>query len=126
VTALANSVSVAALLLFTERRPVAKNGSHEVTKMSQPIKKIQAGAVSVALFENEATVNGKKTTMIKAVLDKRYKDAQSGEWRSTRSLNRTEVFLAIHALQRAVEAMIEMGRSDDNGQQPRVEEEFVE
>ena len=94
--------------------------------MSQPIKKIQAGAVSVALFENEATVNGKKTTMIKAVLDKRYKDAQSGEWRSTRSLNRTEVFLAIHALQRAVEAMIEMGRSDDNGQQPRVEEEFVE
>jgi len=42
-----------------------KTSPSEVVQMA-PIKKINAGTVSCALWENEATVAGRKVTMLKA------------------------------------------------------------
>ena len=43
--------------------------------MAQPLDKIRAGAVSAAIWENEATVNGKTVTMFKASVERRFKDS---------------------------------------------------
>jgi len=62
--------------------------------------------VSCALWENEATVNGRAVTMLRATLERRYKHS-SGEWRSANSFSRTEIPLAIYCLGKAFEHMIE-------------------
>jgi hypothetical protein len=79
--------------------------------MSGPVKKIRAGSVSCALWNNEATVNGRKVAMLKATIDRRYKDS-SGTWKSSNSFSRNEIPLAIYCLGKAFQAMIEE-RDDD-------------
>jgi len=84
--------------------------------MSQPIKKFRAGNVSAALWENEATVSGRTVRMLKATLDRRYRDS-SGTWKSSGSFSRNEIPLAVYCLQKAFEAMIEEhGEDDENSQ----------
>ena len=39
-----------------------------------PVKKFSAGSVSCAIWEYEAIVNGKKASILKAAIDRRYKD----------------------------------------------------
>jgi len=74
--------------------------------MGLPKAKFRAGQVSCALWENEATVNGRAVTMLRATLERRYKHS-SGEWRSTNSFSRTEIPLAIYCLGKAFEAILE-------------------
>ena len=83
--------------------------------MSGPAKKFRAGQVSCALWENEVNVSGKAVTMLKASVERRYKDT-SGTWKSSNSFSRNEIPLAIYCLGKAYETMIEeQGGSNETG-----------
>lgn len=77
--------------------------------MSQqtPLAKFKAGSVSAALWENEIQVNGRPTTLLKATIERRYKDA-TGTWKSSCSFSRNEIPLAVHCLQKAFEKIVEL------------------
>jgi hypothetical protein len=77
--------------------------------------------VSYALWEDEIGVNGRKVKVLKATVERRYKD-KDGEWKSSGSFARKEIPLVIWCLQRAFDHMIEEGnsRSDDS-----IDEEVV-
>ena len=84
-----------------------------------PLKKFSAGSISCALWENEVpTQNGGKATMLKATVERRYKD-RDGNWKSSGSFSRNEIPLVKYVLDKAFEAMIEESKSDS------VEEETV-
>ena len=87
----------------------------------QPIARFRAGQVSCALWENEIQVNGTAKTMLKASVSRRYKD-RDGEWKSSQSFSRNEIFLAIHCLNKAADKIIEE-ETVQNGS--KVEEEVV-
>ena len=70
-----------------------------------PVKKFSAGSVSCALWENEATVNGKKASILKATIDRRYKD-KDGTWKSSGSFSRNEIPLVVYVLLQAFAAMV--------------------
>ena len=89
--------------------------------MVGPTKKFRAGQVSCALWNNEIKVDGRSVSMLKASVERRYKD-KDDTWKSSTSFSRNEIPLAIYCLQQAFAAMIEK-REDD--EQPRVEEEVV-
>jgi len=80
--------------------------------MTKPIEKFVAGQVSAALWENEITTGNGKATVLKATVQRRYKD-KNGEWKSTTSFSRNEIPLAIYCLQKAFEKIIEQ-----NGEKP--------
>ncbi|MCP4608771.1 MAG: hypothetical protein GY845_08660 [Planctomycetes bacterium] len=86
----------------------------------KPVAKFQAGQVSAAIWENEISVNGRQLTVLKATVQRRYKD-KDGDWKSSNSMSRNEIPLAIYTLQKCFEYMIE-GQKDENGS---VEEEVV-
>ena len=79
----------------------------EVRKMAaqKPIAKIRAGSVSCALWENDINVDGQEKTVLKASLDRRYKDS-NGNWKSSGSFSRNEIPLAIFCLARAFDKII--------------------
>lgn len=81
-----------------------------------PVAKFRAGQVSSALWENTIQVRGGTVKILKATVQRRYKDKDSGEWKSSMSFSRTEIPLAIYCLQKAFEKMIETqnGGSDDS------------
>jgi len=81
----------------------------------KPIAKYRAGAVTCALWQNQVSVNGQPTTMLKASISRRYQD-RHGTWKSSESFSRNEIPLAIYVLQKAFEAMV----------QKTAEEEIVE
>ena len=90
--------------------------------MAGPLKKFRAGQVSCALWENEAKVNGRSVTMLKATVERRYKD-KDGNWKSSNSFGRNEIPLAVYSLQKAFEAIVE----EQNVQpESKVGEEMVE
>jgi hypothetical protein len=64
-----------------------------------PVKKFKAGAISVAIWENEKKEGGRYNTVS---LDKRYKDKEE-KWQSSSSLHMNDLPKAIVALQRAYE-----------------------
>ena len=73
---------------------------------SQPVKKFRAGQVACALWENDIVVQGSTKKVLKASIERRYKDA-SGTWKSSGSFSRNEIPLAIYCRQKAFEAIIE-------------------
>lgn len=82
-----------------------------------PVKKITVGQVSAALWENEINVNGQTKTVLKASVQRRYKD-KDGQWKSSTSFSRNEIPFAIYALQKAFEFIVESpdeagGHGDD-------------
>jgi len=81
-----------------------------------PIAKFRAGQVSSALWENEIEVKGKTVTILKATVQRRYKD-KDGNWQSSGSFSRNEIPLAVYCLQQAFQRIIETQskRSNDNG-----------
>jgi hypothetical protein len=79
----------------------------------KPVAKFQAGQVSAAIRENEISVNGRKVTVLKATVQRRYKD-KDGEWKSSSSLSRNEIPLAIYTLQKCFEYMIEGQKDEDD------------
>jgi len=87
--------------------------------MAKPVAKFRAGQVSAAIWENEITVNGRKTVMLKASVERRYKD-KDGQWKSSNSFSRNEIPLAVYCLQKSFEHIIESQQEDES-----VEEEVV-
>ena len=86
----------------------------------RPVEKFAAGKVLAAIWENEVTTKaGKKVIMLKATVERRYRD-RDGQWKSSSSFARNEIPLAIYCLQKCFEHIIE-GQKDDDG----VEEETV-
>jgi len=72
-----------------------------------PIKKFRAGTISCALWENDIpTANGGKVPMLKATVERRYKD-KDGNWKSSGSFSRNEIPLAVYCLIKAFAAMVE-------------------
>jgi len=78
-----------------------------------PVKKINAGTVSCALWENEVTVNGRKATMLKATIERRYKD-KDGQWKSSGSFSRNEIPQAVYCLLQAYAAMMSEGQEEES------------
>ena len=83
--------------------------------MVKPVAKFKAGQISAALWENEITAkNGHKATMLKATVERRYRD-KDGNWKSSGSFSRNEIPLAIYCLQKAFEKIIEVQIDSANG-----------
>jgi hypothetical protein len=84
--------------------------------MAKPVAKVKAGLISAALWENEITANGRKVTVLKASVQRRYKD-KDGSWKSSQSFSRNEIPLAVYCLQKSFEKIIEMqiDESSDDG-----------
>ena len=85
-----------------------------------PVARFKAGEVSSALWENQVQVKGATVTMLKATVQRRYKD-RNGEWQSSQSFGRNEIPLAIHCLQKAFEKIIEL-QSEDVGNNNKMTE----
>jgi len=78
-----------------------------MAKENGPMVKIRAGTVSAALWKNEITAkNGGKATILKATVQRRYKD-RDNTWKSSTSFSKNEIPLAIYCLQKAFEKIIE-------------------
>jgi len=71
----------------------------------EPLARFRAGQITCTLWQNEIYMNGIATTILKATVNRRYKD-RNGAWKSTRSFSRSEIPLAIDVLQKALERMI--------------------
>ena len=82
---------------------------------TKPRAKFRAGQASCAIWENEAVMNGKTVTMLKASVERRYRDS-SGTWKSSTSFSRNEIPLAVYCLEKAFEYMIEERSIDDEGE----------
>ena len=78
-----------------------------------PIAKFKAGQVSSALWANEIDVKGRTVTILKATVQRRYKD-HDGNWQSSGSFSRNEIPLAIHCLQQAFEKIVETQNDTSN------------
>jgi len=71
----------------------------------KPIVTVKAGQVSSAIFENEISINGRKVTVLKATLQRRYK-SKDGSWKASNSFSRNELPLAIYCLEKCFEKMV--------------------
>jgi len=89
----------------------------------KPVAKFRAGQVTCALWENEITVSGKPQKVLKATIDRRFKD-RDGNWKSSNSYGRNELPLAIWVLYKAFETMIEKAGDEDRSE-PVSEEHVV-
>ena len=79
----------------------------------RPVAKFAAGQVAAAIWENEVmTRSGKKLTMLKASVERRFKD-KDGQWKSSNSFSRNEIPLAIYCLQKSLEHIIESRKDED-------------
>ncbi len=85
-----------------------------------PVAKFKAGQVSSAVWENTIQVKGQAITILKATVQRRYKDRE-GTWQSSGSFARNEIPLAIHCLQQAFEKIIET-QSEKSGNGNNIEE----
>jgi len=88
----------------------------------KPVAKFKAGMVSAAIWENQIEVKEKTVTMLKATVQRRYKD-KDGDWKSSQSYSRNEIPLVVFCLQKAFEKMLGEDNSDANDNS--VEEEVV-
>lgn len=71
-----------------------------------PVAKFRAGQVSSAIWENEVQMARGTVKILKATIQRRYKD-KGGTWQSSTSFSRNEIPLAIHCLQKAFEKIVE-------------------
>jgi hypothetical protein len=90
--------------------------------MAKPVKKFRAGQISCALWENDVNVEGRSVTMLKATVERRYRDA-GGNWKSGNSFSRNEIPLVVYCLEKAFEAMVEAQnlQPDDAAKQEEAE-----
>jgi hypothetical protein len=84
-----------------------------MTGQQLPVAKFRAGQISSAVWRNQIQVKGKAVTLLKATVQRRYKDKE-GNWQSSGSFSRNEIPLAIHCLQQAFEKIIETQHEDSN------------
>lgn len=86
----------------------------------RPVAKFTAGQVSAAIWENEVTTKtGKKVAMLKATVERRYKD-RDGQWKSSNSFSRNEIPFVIDCLQKSLDHIIGSPQEEES-----VEEETV-
>ena len=90
-----------------------------MTGQQLPVARIQAGPVSAAIWENEVQTRSGSVKILKASVQRRYKD-RNGVWQSTTSFSRNEIPLAIHCLQQAFEQIIE--KQNEEGTNGEIEE----
>jgi hypothetical protein len=79
-----------------------------------PIAKFKAGQVAAAIWANDVEVKGRTVTILKATVQRRYKD-KDGNWQSSGSFSRNEIPLAIYCLQKSFEKIIEKQGEAVNG-----------
>ena len=91
-----------------------------------PIAKFRAGEVSSALWENDIQVRGQSIKILKATVQRRYKDKDSGEWKSSTSFSRNEIPLAIYCLQKAFERIVEAQNGSSGDSNNVVEEPILD
>ncbi len=77
-----------------------------MTGQQMPVAKFRAGQVSSAIWENEVQMARGTVKILKATIQRRYKD-KGGTWQSSTSFSRNEIPLAIHCLQKAFEKIVE-------------------
>jgi hypothetical protein len=94
-----------------------------MTGQQMPVAKFRAGQVSSAIWENEVQMPRGTVKMLKATVQRRYKD-KSGTWQSSTSFGRNEIPLAIHCLQKAFEKIIQT-QNEEAGSSNNAEEIFV-
>jgi len=80
--------------------------------MGKPEKKFQAGALEASIFENEVNQNGKNFKIKKVAFQKRYKSSD-GSWKSTGSLDISDIPKAILILSKAYEYLVLNSESMD-------------
>ena len=78
-----------------------------------PVAKFKAGQVSSAVWENEIEVKGNAVTILKATVQRRYKD-KGGNWQSSSSFSRNEIPLAIYCLEKAFDAIITIQKEESS------------
>lgn len=84
-------------------------------KNNKPIKKLIAGTVQVAVWENtRQRDNGEEEVDRTVSVDKRYKDPQ-GNWQSTGSFRANDIPKAILMLSRAYEFLVATGGEKNDG-----------
>jgi hypothetical protein len=74
--------------------------------MKQPLKRFKAGQVVCALWSNEVNIKGRNVSVLKATVERKYKDNQ-GNWQSSQSFGRADIPLVRWCLDQAFSAMIE-------------------
>lgn len=79
----------------------AGEGNHR-----QPVETLRFGSVSLSIFENESNRDGQTNRYLRAKVDKRYRDNQSGEWKSTNSYSVEDLLLLRSLIDRGVEFML--------------------
>ena len=92
---------------------------------NQPEKKFRAGAISAAVFKNEATREGNISVFYTIVIDRSYKD-KNDQWQRTNSFRFMDLPNIRYISEKAYEYLIEM-RNETKGidGQYHVEEEAV-
>ncbi len=90
-----------------------------------PVAKFRAGQVSAALWRNDIQVRGQTIQVLKASVQRRYKDKDSGEWKSSMSFSRNEIPLAIYCLGKAFEKIVETQSSSSDNSNSNVAEEPI-
>jgi len=76
-----------------------KEVDFEDTKMTQPEKKIRVGNCTATVWNNEKVIDGQKMDFKSVSIDKNYKVGE--DWKTTNSLNVTDIPKMILALQEA-------------------------
>jgi hypothetical protein len=94
-----------------------------MTGQQMPVAKFKAGQVASAIWENEVQMARGPVKILKATIQRRYKD-KAGTWQSSTSFGRNEIPLAIHCLQKAFEKIIEK-QNEEAGTSTNVEEVFI-
>ena len=89
-----------------------------------PVAKFKAGQVSSAVWKNEIQVKGVAVEILKATVQRRYKD-RDGNWQSSGSFSRNEIPLAIHCLQKAFEKIIETQQEESSNTSNNIEEVVI-
>lgn len=77
-----------------------------------PVRKFRAGTIACALWRNEAVFGGRNVPMLKATVERRYRDSD-GTWKSSGSFSRNDIPLVVYCLQQAFDAMIKHDASTD-------------
>ena len=99
-------------------------GSEVNTMVGQkPVEKFKAGQISAALWENDIEVKGRTVTVLKATIQRRYKDNKTDTWKSSGSFSRNEIPLAVYCLQKCFEKIIE--KQGEEAGNNSIEEEVV-
>ena len=86
-----------------------------VGQQQMPVAKFKAGQVASAVWENTIQVKGAAVKVLKATVQRRYKD-RDGIWKSSGSFSRNEIPMAIYCLQKAFEKIIETQQEDSGNE----------